>query len=273
MDELMTGAPDAGSPSATETAPETPPAGAQPVSEPPFHQHPRWQQLMQERATERQALIAAHQKLRDVEQRLAQQQPAQNGQPKDPELAQALEAIEKVFNVDPSRAASMMAKLLGVDLKTLQALSKAAPHMVAGLRNVADLRGAQVGAMEHASRNHVMGLMTRHGMPQTREALEAVEALVAYRIQSNPQALADFKRGSLAPLEWAFSTINAALIGPMKQPAQTAAAKDAVRRLPPASRAGTPGQPAPPKLERGKEREFTERLSDMSRKMFDSMGA
>ena len=236
----------------------TPPAEAQV----PFHQHPRWQELMRERAelrTSNTQLTGQVQQLTQAVQQMQQNAPRQ-GTPPNEEYVKAADALLKIMEVNPK-------------LKALLGLADAAPQLFKGYQGVQDLTQAQTQALLRSGRTEISSLATKAGLPASDEDIDHLEEMVAGVIRRTPGAEERFRQGDLSVVNDAFKKITDGFVANLRRPAaaQLADTKNKVQRLPPAPRGGLPGGAAPPKLEAGKERQYEQSLHQKAMDMLSSL--
>ncbi len=231
-------------PSATP-APE-PQNGNQADANVPFHQHPRFRELIAQNNERGNQIQTQAQQIQQLQRQLTTMQqnaPPQGAAPNE-EYVKAADALLKIMEVNPR-------------LKTLLGLADAAPRLNEGYQSVQELRQAQTASLLQSGRNHIGSLAEKSGIPADERALTRYEAMVTDHIQRTPGALDAFRQGDLRPVEEAMKDV-AEFIGALRRPAVASVAqtKDKVRSLPPAPRGGLPSGSAPVKLDPNNPRAF-----------------
>lgn len=252
MDEMEQGAAVADSPPADASAGTTT-AGSQNTSngqptvekEPPFHQHPRFQQLIGENRTLKSTVAEMQRSIGEM-QRLQQQ--AQSGaglsQDEQKQYSEAAQALKKILAADP-------------ELKEMFESRSKISKLEQGYQGVQRLSQAHQQSVARAGRAQIEQMVKDADLPSDKTAMEHIEALVANRIGTNPELLARFNDGDLSAISEAFDAVKGFLGSLRRDSAATVlTAKTKTRQLPPAPRGGAAGAEAPPKLVEGKEREY-----------------
>lgn len=241
-----------GSADLTSTATTQPTQGAE-AKEPPFHTHPRWQQMMSHNRGLTSQVAQLTQELQALKQ--AQQQ-APNGQmtPQQRfEFQQAGEALENLMRQHPR-----MARLLDLAEKSQQLLQSS--------DQVASLSKAQFTALTRQGRGMLSEMFKGDNLPA--EAAQDLEDLIAAKIRMNPERLQRYMTGDIDVVREVYSELKP-FVDALRRTATTSTieAKGRVAKLPPRPVGGGPGQPALPKLEAGKEREYSASLRKMAAQM------
>ena len=256
MADEITGAVVADSPPATPDstpasgqAPSTPVAPVAP-QEPPFHQHPRWQQVMQENRAVKAELLRQREELAQL------RQPAKPaGTPRAPEeqfqRTQALAALKELIGEDD-------------DLKALLALAKMAPQLQGVTQHVQGLRQSQYRATVQAGHEAIRQIAQENHLPAAfinGPAFEHLEDLVTGVFTRNPDLARRFLDGDREAIKEAWKKIDP-FVGALRQPAIAGVAQTKNRQatLPPASRGGLPGPAAPPAFDHTDPRKATSDL-------------
>lgn len=249
-----------------EPAEPTPtPAGAEntesqgqapPEKLPPFHQHPRWQQML----GENRQLKAAVQTLASQMQQL-QAAAQRNGGATPPEQQQyqeAAAALRKIFEADP-------------ELRTLLEQAKHGSTLASGLQQV---RQSQMAALERQGIDRILSRAKEAGLPQGKEYLTRLVKTVEAEVLQIDQGKQRFAAGDLSVLDEAFANINEHFLGQMRreQTAQTLATKDKTRQLPPAPRGGAAGPAGLPKLDPDNPRAFQSALNKRATELLNEKG-
>jgi hypothetical protein len=237
---------------ATAPAPST--QVAPPVDSRPFHEHPRFRELTTANR-EMKAQIAA------LTQRMQQTQ--QQGQPMAPEEAQQYQ-----------QAAAALKRLIGNDpeLRGIFDLLKQAPQFQQRFQGIDAMQAQAARAHTNAARSAIKELAAADGLPTDDASLRHIVRLVAGEAMSLEQGNERYSSGDLSVLEEAFTAIKPWLSA-MRKPAEATVAqtKNKTKGLPPAPRGGVAGQPAPAKLEPGKERAYEADMHSRARKMLESL--
>lgn len=207
---------------------------------PPFHEHPRFQEL-----------IGKNRQLESVVSRLSQQlaglQRGRDGDQTPPEYVEAAEALfSKVLPAHPK-------------LRALLELAERAPALT---QSVESLTTAQRNGLLQAGRSQIATLSQTSKLPSDENSLNLIEEMVAGTIRRLPDGEARFLRGDLAIVKEAFEQVEKNFLSHLRREAsaQLAQTKQKTSRLPPAPRGGVPGSEGDLKLEPGKERDFTAAL-------------
>jgi predicted RNase H-like nuclease (RuvC/YqgF family) len=238
-----------------ESSPVTPDSAAQPTSQAttqpapdgdpngqvPFHQHPRWQQLMRERAQERQELA----QLRAAAQRW-QSQPQGQPPPLSPEEQQAIQALRRLQSLDPESA------------KQQQRIEQLE-------RMLQSVQQYQQTALTTQGRGQLQQMASEAGLPTDAKSLAIIENAVTVFLADNPEAVQRFRNADLSVLKDAFSEFDKTFVSKLRREQQAATAQtklNMTRTVPPRPTGGTPGPAAMPKAEDVGERAFLRQLSE-----------
>ena len=223
------GAPPTGADPAP-TAEGQPPA---PEPQPPFHQHPRFQQLIGENRTLRATVQTLGQRLQSIETKAAQQ----GGQlsPEDRfKYQQAAGALKQLLAEDP-------------ELKSLLDIAKQAPKLLQGYEGVEHLTAAQQATQHRAASDHIKQLAQAAGMSQDPKFLQHLVPMVARAARGLPDADHRYDSGDFTVLDEAFESVK-----PYFQQRQAARnlldTKHNVQRLPLPAKGGAPGHAAMPQI-------------------------
>lgn len=214
---------------------------------PPFHQHPRFQQLTRENATLKSTVAQLNQRLSSLESRSDDQGGLTPEQTE--EYRQAASALKRIFAADP-------------ELKALFEARKHLPSLAQGYQSVQQLSRQQAQAQAATAKNVIKELAAKEGLPTDAKYLTRLTRLVASEAMDLTDGNERYDRGDFSVLEEAFAQVKDTFIGQMlkEAAAATTATKTKTKQLPPAPRGGTAGEPAPAKIEEGKEREFMQGL-------------
>ena len=220
---------------ATPAAQADPSAGTQNTAQPaaaevPFHQHPRWQQMMQERNADRQLITQLRQQADQFQKWQQAQQQSGQPQPTDEQRA-ALAALRQLQSLDPESAKQQ---------QRIDQLERALQGVVQHQQQVLTSQGkAQLSQMA-ADAN----------LPTDPKSLAIVENAVTVYLADNPEAVARFRNHDLSVIKDAFNEFNTGFLGKLRREplAQVAETKTAAQALPRPLRTGSaPGQAAPVK--------------------------
>jgi len=238
MDVETQGATTTDSPTVTEPAAAPSQATTQPAQNGdqngdnvPFHQHPRWKQVMGELQqlrplrTEYQRLQQELQQLRAGQQQVGQRQPT-------PEQQQALQALRELQALDPE--SSKLQQRIDQLERTLQGFEQRQ-------QTVLTTQGMnQLGEMARES-----------GLPTDPKSLRVIENAVTVYLADNPEAVQRFRNHDLSVIKDAFKEFNDNFLGKMRREsvARVAETKQAAAAIPtPAKNGAPPGPSAPPKV-------------------------
>lgn len=232
MSDEMMGAEVADSPAADATQAD-PSAGTQNTgingqpteASVPFHQHPRWQQMMAERNQSRQTIAELQQRLQQIDQR-TQPQPS----PRDPSRVQAGDALRELIAEHPELKGLLDAPKYGEEITKLNQL-------------VQGLVQTQQRAQVTAGRAPIAEAASKHGLDAGR-----LERYVVGSLLDDPQALARYRAGDPSVVTEVLKDFEDNVSGKLSRPTAiaTAQTKLTTRNLPPRSAVGTPpGQAAP----------------------------
>jgi len=251
-------------------AQQTPNGGAQTAEQtgqgqqqPPFHLHPRWQQLQREQRESRTTM----QQLTQENQRLQQQMqalqktatgPAYTQEQRD-ERQRARQIIQELQNEDPEYARRQ---------QQIDQMLAAMPHLLRGYQGVNALTQAQQEGNVRAGRQTIAEL-AKKALPDNPKAADRVEDLVTGHLTRDPALFERFRAGDASAIKEAFDAVDADFLSHLRRQAnaQVATAKQQTRNLPPRPGGGLPTEAAPPKLEEGKEREYFSALSKRSQQV------
>lgn len=261
MDSLDTAATTDSAPVTTEPATDpsagtqnTAPGQATPQPEVPFHQHPRWQQVMAERKQDREMIRGLSQQLQELQ---AASRP-QGGLSHDQraEYMKAGDAIKTVLGEHP-------------ELKVLLDLAKRAPHLMQASDGVQRLNQAQVQSITRQSRAAIASLAKAENLPTDPEFLEYTEDLIAARIDRMPDGRARFLGGDTAVVNEAFDAIKGKFLAHLRRDASATVVdtKKKVVQLPPRPAGGSLSRDADPKLDPNDSKSFWSGLRNASRRV------
>ena len=230
--------------------------------EPPFHLHPRWQELQGQSRLKDQKIEHLTQYAAQIQERLTRLEEASRpkGEAPSQEYIDAAAALMKVMEANPK-------------LKTLLSLSDAAPHLMRGYQGVQELTQAQQAGLFRQARAQVKELATKEGLPSDEDSLNLLEEMVAGMIRRNGDAHKKFLDGDVSVIGDVFNKIQKGFLSTLRREASVnlTNTKNNVKRLPPVSRGGAAGPEAPPKLEPGKEREFEKSLMKQGSAMLERL--
>ena len=230
--------------------------------EPPFHLHPRWQELQGQSRQLKEQNATLTQQAAQLQERLARLEEAARpkGEAPSQEYIDAAAALMKVMEANPK-------------LKTLLSLSDAAPHLMRGYQGVQELTQAQQAGLFRQARAQVKELATKEGLPSDEDSLNLLEEMVAGMIRRDRDAHKKFLDGDVSVIGDVFDKIQKGFLSTLRREASVnlTTTKNNVKRLPPVSRGGAAGPEAPPKLEPGKEREFEKSLMKQGSAMLERL--
>lgn len=248
----------------TEPAPPTPtPAGAEntetqgqapPEKQPPFHQHPRWQQMLGENRQLKAAVQTLASQMQQLQQ-AGQQQAGGLTPDQQMQYQQAARALREVMQNDPETK-----ELLGLKQHVTQQLQQ--------------VRQSQMQALERQGVDRILSAAKTAGLPQGKEYLNRLIKSVEAEVLQLPEGRQRFAAGDLTVLDEAFANINEHFLGQMRrdQQAQTLATKDKTRQLPPAPRGGAAGPAGLPKLDPDNPRAFQTALNKRATELLNEKG-
>ena len=256
---------------ATDSSAVEPSATPQPAAQdgvqaetklPPFHEHPRFQELIAQNREFKAQNSQLSQQVQQLTQSVQQMQrnAPQNGTPPNEEYVKAAEALLKIMEVNPR-------------LKAMLGLADAAPQLMQGYQGVQQLTQAQTTALLRSGRQEITTLATKAGLPASDEHVDLLEEMVAGVIRRTPGAEERFRQGDLTTVQEAFKKITEGFVAELRRPASASLAqtKAKVQGLPPAPRGGLPGSAAPAKLEPGKERAYEQSLHQRAMDMLSNL--
>ena len=223
-----------------------------PDVQPPFHEHPRFQELIGEN---RQLKAAYGELARRIEA-------LQKARPSDQPPSEYVEAAE-----------ALLSKVLPAHPK-LRALLDLADRAPALTQSVESLTASQRNGLLQAGRSQIASLAQAAKLPADETSLHLIEEMIAGTIRRMKQGEARFLQGDLSIIKEAFNEVESKFLAPFRREgaAQLATTKRKTGNLPPAPRGGLPGTDGPLKLEPGKEREFTDRLHKQALEMIRESG-
>jgi hypothetical protein len=249
--EVEAGSPSvsSGIPVSTGPAPVSPVGTATPEVQPPFHQHPRFQSLIAENRSLKEASQQLNHRLAQLEEL---QTTAGNGglnADEQRQYAEAATALKRIFAADP-------------ELKALFESRNYLPRLAEGYQSVQRLTQAQAQAQQETARAHIAQLASKEGLPSDKKWLTHLTRLVAGAAMGLEDGNGRYDRGDLSVLDEAFDAVKGDFLALMRQGtvASTLQTKNKLKSLPPAPRGGAVGPEAPTPIEPGKEREFTQNL-------------
>lgn len=253
-------APDQGAPSQATTPPVP-----QPAPEPPFHQHPRFQELIRDRQMSRQTIANMQQQLEQQQTKFAELERKQNqgrtSPEEDEQLRQAGTALERIIMSNPE----MLDRLLSAHPK-FKTLSENADKLLATTGQTEQMQQAQSQALMRQATGHIHTLAKDANLPQTPEYLQRLVRLVAAEAQAIEGGNQRFAQGDLSVLDEGFKALQSNFLA-HTQRAGTAGlltTKNATRGLPPAPRGGAAGPPGLPKFD-PKTTSVNDRLGQLSK--------
>lgn len=248
MDDLI-GAAEADSPSADVQPTDTPNAGAQngangqakaapAPKDPPFHQHPRFQQLIGENRSLKGEVTTLRQAVEDLKRTATQ--PARTPEQRE-ERAQALRVLKELQSEDP-------------EYQELQQIRKEWAQIKQGYEGIGQVALSQQRAQVAQARSHISNLAKEAGLPGNEQYLNRLTRFIVAELRVNPEHVARFENGDLSVVTDAFQAVHKDFLGSVKREAATNVlnAKNNLQRLPPRPGAGgAAGKEAPMTLKPG----------------------
>ncbi|HJQ65909.1 MAG TPA: hypothetical protein VJ816_06015 [Gemmatimonadales bacterium] len=227
----------------------TPPAQPQ-EQQVPFHQHPRFQELIRDRQVSRQTIAQMQQQLEQQQAKFAELERKQNqgrtSPEEDEQLRQAGTALERIIMSNPE----MLDRLLSAHPQ-FKAWKENADKLLATTGQTQQLQQAQSQALMRQATSHIHGLAKEAGLPQTPEYLQRLVRLVAAEAQAIEGGNQRFSQGDLSVLDEGFKALQGNFLN-HTQRAGTAGllqTKSRTQSLPPAPRGGAAGPPGLPKFD------------------------
>ena len=261
---------EAGSPPATENGQPTAQAPVQPAqpaapAEPPFHQHPRWKELIRDRQMSRQTIAQMQQQLEQQQAKSAELERKQNqgrtSPEEDEQLRQAGTALERIIMSNPE----MLDRLLSAHPQ-FKAWKDNADKLLATTGQTEQMAQAQSQALMRQATSHIHALAKDANLPQDPAYLQRLVRLVAAEAQAIEGGSQRYSQGDLSVLDEGFKALQSNFLA-HTQRAGTAGllqTKHATRGLPPAPRGGAAGPPGLPKFD-PKTTTVNDRLSQLSK--------
>lgn len=246
---------DAGSSTGTDSGADPSQATTQPVQPPaepqvPFHQHPRFQQLIREGQLSRQTIATLQQQLREEsERRTALEKKFTAGQstPEEAEeLRKAAGALERILMGNPEA----LERILLAHPK-FKALAENADKLMATTGGVEQIQQAQSQALYRQAQSHIHEMAKSAGLPSEPKYLSRLVRAVAAEAQSLPDGNARFAAGDLSVLDEAFKALQTDFLATTQRAgtAQLLQTKSRTQSLPPAPRGSAAGPPGLPKFD------------------------
>jgi|SRR5262245_4666655 len=235
------------------------PAQPQAPQQPPFHQHPRWQQMLGENRNLKGTVQQLTQRLTAIEQR------AQQGQVSPDQERQYREAGDALLQIIRQHP----------ELRPLLEMAARAQQWDQASQNVNQIGMAQRRAATTQGRSHIESLAKQAGLldnikPDNRAAyLQRLTRSVAMEAASMPGGQERYEAGDYTVLDEAFKALSEGFLstGQKAAAAQLVDTKNKTQALPPRPRGSAPGPQAPMKFERGKEREYEADLTRRATEM------
>jgi len=239
--------------------------GQAPVPEVPFHQHPRWQQMLQRSRSAEERALAAERRIEEMSRRfqsLESKAQAPAGTPEEQfHKQQAANALRDLMAEHP-------------ELRSLLQLAKNAPHLLQSAHGVQSLQERQEQALHRQGRDSIAALVKSENLPTDARFVRRIENLVAAEIAEMDGGRERYLQGDLSVIQDAFNAIKPDFLAQLSRPAAQSViqTKNNVRNLPPAPRGGGPGQEPPPTLKDGDERGYMAQLRSRASKLLDAAG-
>lgn len=224
----------------------------QQTKEPPFHEHPRFKEVIGQNRIYKQQIETLARELQALKA-AAQPKPGADRAPEDQfQRSQAAAALKELIGEDP-------------DLKALLTLAKMAPQIDAGLRRLNDLSQHQQRAVISTAHDMIRALATKNQLSE--EHFDYFEDLITGVLSRDPGLTQRFQTGDRKAIEEAWEKISP-FISALRKPAAAALTKTKanVLNLPSRPGGGVPGQPAPFKVDPDKPRESTAALHALAEK-------
>lgn len=246
-------------PAGAENTEQGPQAGQQPEKLPPFHQHPRWQQMLGENRQLKAAVTQLAQQMQSLQQR------AQTQGTVSPEdraaYQQAAHALKQIFETDP-------------ELKVLMDVMKNGQQLLGATSTMQSLRESQLRALERQGVSQIQQLADTDGLPKDEKFRASLVKLVEAEALSLPQAKERFAQGDPSVIDEAFANVKASFLAHLKREGQQQLldTKSRTRQLPPAPRGGPAGPPGVPKLDPQNPRAFESALHKAATAMLNEKG-
>ena len=244
------------------------PQPAQQPTEPqvPFHQHPRFQQLIRDGQVSRQTIQQLQQQLEANQAKFAElekkQTQGRTTPEEDEQYRQAANALERIILSNPE----MLDRVLSNHPK-FKALADNSDKLLATTGGVQQMQQAQSQALYRQAQSHIQALAKEAGLPQTPTYLQRLVRAVAAEAQSMPEGNARFSAGDLSVLDEAFKSFSTDFLA-HSQRAGTAAllnTKSRTQALPPAARGGAAGPPGLSKFDPSKPNAVRDRMAELSK--------
>jgi hypothetical protein len=241
-------------PAADSSQATTQPAQQTQTPEPPFHQHPRFRELTSQNRELKQQIAQLSQAM----QRFQQTQ-AQPGQPRSPEeqwqRQQAIQALKQLLGEDP-------------ELKNILELAKQKDQFQQQFQGIGQMQQQAAQAHNHAARAAIKELAAADNLPTDDASMRQIVRLVAGEAMSLENGDERYKSGDMGVLSEAYENIKPWLAS-LRKPAEQSLVqtKNKLKQLPKPAQGSAPGQPAMPKMQPGKEREYEQSLHGLARKM------
>lgn len=220
-----------------------------------FHEHPDWQRMVKSRQEDRAAMQQMQSRIMAFEkaQQQAQQRP---DAPLSQEESAALQTLKKLMLRDPEMAAALgLAKRSGEFDQRFQAYDRS--------------QSAAAMAHQNAAKSYIKELASSNNLAVDDKFLNTyLIPMVAKAAMGLENGDARFQSGDMSVLDEAFKDVMG-FISHLRKPAeqQIAQTKAKLRTLPQVARGAAAGQPAMPKAEAGKEREFEAALHAKAKAM------
>lgn len=236
-----------------------------PPKEPPFHQHPRFQQLIRDGQMSKQTIAQLQQQVEQYQQKFAElERKANQGRTspeEDEQLRLAGSALERILMSNPE----LLDRLLSAHPK-FKTLSENADKLLATTGQTEQMQQAQSQALMRQATGHIHTLAKEAGLPQDPAYLQRLVRLVAAEAQAIEGGNQRFSQGDLSVLDEGFKALQSNFLA-HTQRAGTAGllqTKSRTQSLPPAPRGGAAGPPGLPRFD-PKTMTVTDRLAQYSK--------
>ncbi len=227
---------------------------AQPAVQPKgFHEHPDWQRMVASRREDRGIIQQLQQRLQAQEQRSQQSQRAD--EPLTQEEQAAVVALKRLMARDP-------------ELKTALLAGQQLPQFHQRFQGIDQMQQQAAQAHTHAARSTIKELAAADKLPTDEASLRQITRLVAGEAMALENGQERYSSGDLSVLNEAFQNVKP-FLATLRKPAEDSLiqTKNKLKQLPRPAQGSAAGQPAMPKPEPGKEREYEAKLHGLARKM------
>ncbi len=250
----------------TAQAPVQPVQQQQQPQEPPFHLHPRFQQLIRDGQMSKQTIAQLQSQVEQYQAKFAELEKKQNQgtstPEEDDELRKASGALERILMRNPEA----LDRILSTHPK-FKALSDNADKLLASQNGVTQLQQAQSQALMRQAESRIQGLAKEAGLPNDPAYLQRLVRLVAAEAQAIEGGNQRFAQGDLSVLDEGFKALQGNFLN-HTQRAGTAGllqTKSRTSALPPAPRGGAAGPTGLPKFDPNAPDAVRNRMGELSK--------